>query len=792
MIRNYLKIATRNFSREKFVIIINVVGLSMGMAVTLLIGLWIWDEYSFDTYFQNHKKIAVAMSTQTWNGETTTTEGVAVPLAYQLQNNYNEYFKRIALTSEEKSYVISKGEKKFLETGIWVQKDFPELFSLKLINGTSAGFSDPSSVLISESVANALFGTSNPVNETIRIDNKINLKVIGVFADLPFNTRFFNIKILLPWENVENRNNQEASWSNHHFRIYAELYDANKINIATSQIKNICKSFITQKTNEELLLHPVDKAHLYDKFSNGKVVGGRVQFVKLFGIIGIFVLLLACINFMNISTARSGKRAKEVGIRKSLGSLRVQLIVQFLFEALLVTFCAVVVSLSLVIIFLPIFNVIADKHLSFPWALPGFWIAILFFTFIISILAGSYPAFYLSAFSPQRVLKGTYEGSSVNASLFRKILVTIQFTISISLIIGTIIVFKQVMYAKNKNVGYSRDGLISVEVSAPEIFNQYNSVRSELLATGAVLDMTGSSSPATNVNNNMVNFDWKGRDPSMAPLIGLVAVTHDFGNTIEWRIKDGRDFSRSFPSDSTDEGAYILNEAAVKLTGLKKPVGDRIKFGDKDHIILGVIDDIIMKSPYSSIEPTIFWLNYDWRIKYLTIKLKPGYNIHNALNKVETVLKKYSPESIFNFRFVDEEYSKKYFDEVRIGRLATLFTLFAITISCLGLFGLTTFTAEQRTKEIGIRKVLGASILNIWFLLTKEFILIVSLAIAIAIPISWLLLSTWLQNYEYRTSISWSPFALAGIGALCITFFTTCFQIFKIARMNPVNSLKVN
>jgi ABC-type antimicrobial peptide transport system permease subunit len=792
MILSYLKIAARNFFREKFVVAINVVGLSMGIAVTLLIGLWIWDEYSFDTYYQNHKKIAVVMSTQTWNGETTTEEGAAVPLAYQLRDKYNEYFKRIALTSEEKSYIISKDEKKCLEAGIWVQEEFPELFSLKLIHGTSVGFSDPSSILISESVATALFGMLNPINETVRIDNKINLKIIGVFSDLPSNTRFSNIKVLLPWNNIENWNNQEAGWSNHHFRIYGELYDEKKIDVATSQIKDICKSFITQKTNEELLLHPLDKAHLYDKFSNGEVVGGRVQFVKLFGIIGCFILLLACINFMNISTARSGKRAKEVGIRKTLGSLRAQLIVQFLFEALLVTLCAVIVSLSLVLIFLPFFNLMADKHLSFPWSLPGFWIIILSFTFFISLLAGSYPAFYLSAFSPQRVLKGTYDGRGFNGSLFRKILVAIQFTISISLIIGTIIVFKQIMYAKNKNVGYSREGLISVEVSASEILDHYNSIRNELLATGAVLDMTGSSSPATNVNNNMVNFDWKGRDAGKAPLIGLIAVTHDFGNTIGWKVKEGRDFLRTSPSDSSDEGAYILNEAAVKLTGLKHPVGDRIKFGDKYHTILGVIDDMIMKSPYSSVEPTIFWLNYEWRIKYLTVKLKPRYNIHETLNKVETVLKKYSPESIFKFRFVDDDYSKKYFNEVQIGRLAALFSLFAIFISCLGLFGLTTFTAEQRTKEIGIRKVLGASVLNIWFLLTKEFIIIVSLAIAIATPISWLLLSAWLQNYEYRTALSWLPFLLGGTSALVITFFTTGFQIFKIARMNPVNSLKVN
>lgn len=789
---HYLKIARRNFSREKFVIAINVIGLSMGMAVTLLIGLWIWDEYSFDTYYQNHKKIAVVMSTQTWNGETTTEEGVSVPLAYQLQTKYNEYFKRIALTSEEKSYIISKDEKKFLETGIWVKGEFPELFSLKILKGTSVGFSAPSNVLISESLATALFGVSNPVNELIKIDNKISLKIIGIFSDLPSNTRFSNIKVLLPWNNVENSNNQEAGWSNHHFRIYGELYDEKKIDIATQQIKGVCKSFITQKTNEELLLHPIDLAHLYDKFSNGKVVGGRVQFVKLFGIIGIFVLLLACINFMNISTARSGKRAKEVGIRKTLGSLRFQLIGQFLFEALLVTFCAVVVSLGLVMVFLPSFNLIADKHLSFPWSLPGFWITILCVTLFISLLAGSYPAFYLSAFSPQKVLKGTFDGGNVNGALFRKILVTIQFTISISLIIGTIIVFKQVMYAKNKNVGYSKEGLISIEVSASEIFDHYDGIKNELLATGVVLDMTGSSSPATNVNNNMVNFDWKGRDQSKAPLIGLVAVTHDFGKTIEWNVKEGRDFSRNFPSDSSDEGSYILNEAAVKLTGLKNPVGDRIKFGDKDHTIVGVIDDIIMKSPYSSVEPTIFWLNYEWRIKYLTVRLRPGHNIQDALSKVETVLKRYSPESIFKFRFVDDEYSKKYFDEVQIGKLATLFTIFAIFISCLGLFGLTTFTAEQRTKEIGVRKILGASVLNIWFLLTKEFILIVSIAIAIATPISWLLLSIWLRNYEYRTAISWSPFFLAGIGALFIAFFTTGFQIFKVAGMNPVNSLKAN
>jgi putative ABC transport system permease protein len=798
MLKNYFKIAWRNLVKGKWYSLINIVGLATGMAVALLIGLWIWDELTYNTYHTNHARLAQLMTTQTFNGETGTGEAVAVPMAAELRTKHADDFKHVSLASWNFGHTLGVGDKKISASGMWVDPVFPAMLTLKMLAGSQDALKDPSSMLIRRSVAKALFGDADPMNKIVRVDSKIDMKVAGVYEDLPRNTSLYDMEILMPWDKYVSTEpwlkNAGTQWGNHSFQLFLQLNDGGKgsrsareekgdFGRITAKIKDIPKEH-NKEGKEEVILQPMDNWHLYGEFKNGKVVGGRIQFVWLFGIIGVFVLLLACINFMNLSTARSEKRAKEVGIRKAVGSLRRQLIGQFLSESVVVACLSFVLAVVLVLLLLPFFNGLADKKMSIPWAHPLFWLTTLGFTLVTGLVAGSYPAFYLSSFKPIKVLKGSIKAGRF-AALPRKVLVVIQFTVSITLIIGTIIVFRQIQYAKNRPVGYTREGLMSVMMNTPDINGHYDALRRDLLHTGALENMSESSSPATQVWSNQIGFDWRGKDPNSVPLFGIVATTHDFGKTIGWQIKEGRDFSRDF----TDTGAFILNEAAVELTGLKHPVGETVKWDDKNHVIVGVVKDMVMESPYKPVKPTIFYLDYGWT-QVITLRIKPGTPVRTAIAKIEPVFKKYNPGSPFEYKFVDEDYAKKFSDEERIGNLATFFAVLAIFISCLGLFGLASFVAEQRTKEIGIRKVLGASVFILWRMLSREFVALVVISFFIAIPIAWYYLTQWLQKYTYHTQVSWWVMAAAGVGALVITLLTVSYQAIAAALMSPVKSLR--
>jgi ABC-type antimicrobial peptide transport system permease subunit len=792
MLKNYFKIAWRNLLKSKVYSAINIIGLATGMAVAILIGLWIWDELSFDTYHKNHERLAQVMTTQTFNGETGTGKAVAMPLANELRSKYGSDFKNVSMASWNFGHILAVGDKKISVEGMWVEPAFPAMFSFKMLKGNVAsGLNDPSSILLSASVAKALFNDEDPINKVIRLDNKENYKVTGVYEDLPRNTTLYKTKILLSWNKYITTEPwlKEAMthWGNHSFQAYVQLNDHIDFDKATAKIKNASMVHLKEAEDgkEELVLQPMDNWRLYNEFKNGKLAGGRIQFVWLFGIIGVFVLLLACINFMNLSTARSEKRAKEVGIRKAMGSLRRQLIKQFLMESIVVAFLALIIAIILAAVLLPFFNGLADKEISLPGGNLVFWLLILGFTFFTGIVSGSYPAFYLSGFKPIKVLKGTFRVGKY-AAVPRKVLVVVQFTISIALIIGTIIVYRQIQFAKDRPVGYTREGLITVMMNTPDLFGHYDALRNDLIATGAVENMAESSSPSTDVWSNQIGFDWEGKDPNSLPLFGTIGVTQDYGRTIGWHIIEGRDFSRDF---TTDTSALILNEAAVKLTGLKNITGKIIKWNDKPYMVVGVVKDMVMQSPYEPIQPTIFKMDPEWA-NVVTVRIKPTLTMSTALAKIETVFKKYNPGSPFEYKFTDDEYAQKFSDEERIGNLSTFFAILAVFISCLGLFGLASFVAEQRTKEIGVRKVLGASIFNLWQMLSKDFVLLVGISCLIAIPVSWYFLHQWLQRYTYRTDIAWWIFLIAAIGALLITMATISYQAIKAAVANPVKSLR--
>ncbi len=793
MLRNYFKIAWRNLVKSKVYSLINILGLATGMAVAMLIALWIWDELTFDKYHANHTQLAQVMTTFIDNdNKMETGRAVCMPIGDELRRKYGSDFKNITMASWNFGHVLAVGDKKITGSGMWVEANFPSMFSLKMIQGNRNALSDPSSILINASMAKTLFGNADPINKTIRLDNKDNYKVAGVFEDLPHNTTLYDAKIFLPWKKYITTEqwlkDAATQWNNHSWQAYVQVADNIDMDKETEKIKNIVMAHKVAATDgkEQAVIFPMDKWRLYSDFKNGKATGGRIQFIWLFSIIGVFVLMLACINFMNLSTARSEKRAKEVGIRKTVGSLRGQLISQFLSESVLVAFVSFIFSIILVVVLMPLFNKLADKSIVLPWGNPVFWLVTLAFTFLTGLISGSYPALYLSKFEPIKVLKGTFKVGRF-ASLPRKILVVVQFTFSIALVIGTIIVFKQIQFAKNRPVNYRTNGLITVSMSTPDLYGHYDALRSDLLATNVVDNMAESSSPTTGVWSNQIGFNWQGKDPNSLPSFGIIAVTQDFGKTIGWKIKEGRDFSKDFATDSL---GMVLNEAAVKQVGMKRDiVGQTIQFNDKNYTVVGVIKDMVMESPYEPIKPTVFLYNPDWA-NVITIAIKHGEPVKDALSKIENVFKKYNPGAPFDYTCNDEEYAKKFADEQRIGNLATFFTILAVFISCLGLFGLASFVAEQRKKEIGVRKVLGASVFNLWQMLSKEFALLVIISCFIAIPLAWYYLSQWLQHYDYKTDISSWVFILSGAGALLITGITVSFQAIKAAVANPVKSLR--
>ncbi len=795
MLKNYFKIAWRNFFKNKISSFVNISGLASGMAVSMLIGLWIWDELSFNKSFKNYDHIAQVLTNANYNGGIGTDYNTAPPYGDELRNNFGSDFKHVLMTSRALSVVLSSGEKNLMKTGYYFEPGITDMLDLKMIKGTHAGLKDPSSILLSESVAKAFFGDADPMGKTMKIDNKINVMVTGVYEDLPYNTEFADMGFVAPWQLyvMNDRWIRKDNWEQDGFQTYVQIADHADMDKVSHEIRDLKLNRIDKekaKANPQVFLLPMSKFHLYSDFDNGVIVGRNAQFVWMYGIIGIAVLLLACINFMNLATARSEKRAKEVGIRKTIGSLRTQLVKQFLVESILVVLFSFLLSLMVVQLMLPLFNEVADKKMVLPWANIFFWLIGLGFSLITGFIAGSYPAFYLSSFKPVKVLKGTFKAGKF-ASVPRKALVVLQFTVAIVLIIGVIIIYRQIQLGKSRPVGYQREGLIDVTTPTDEIHDHIDVVRHELKGSGAVSEIAETVNPVTTLGFAGNGFQWANRPIDENFWIGKAYITPEYGKTVGWQIIQGRDLSRSFATDST---AVILNESMVKYMGIKNPVGMVIKetlFGKTtSYTVVGVVKDMLMQSPYRSVKETIYIPDNE-KTYHVAIRLTPHINVNAALGKIEAVFRKYAPNSPFEYKFVDSEYERKFGDEERVSKLASVFAVLAILISCLGLFGMASFMAEQRTKEIGVRKVLGATVINLWGLLSKEFVILVIISFLIASPIASYFMYNWLQDYQYRTELSWWIFAMAGAGALIITLATVSFQAIKAALANPVQSLRM-
>ncbi|MFB6456285.1 ABC transporter permease [Chitinophaga sp. Hz27] len=791
MFKNYYRLAWRNLQRSKGFAIINILGLAIGMAIVILIGLWVEDELSYDKSIPGYNRNVQLM--HHWNDEVNkkiaTVPYLPIPAATELKTKYSAYFKYVALARPTTGRIFGDGEKKMSRSGLYAEQDLASILSLQILSGGIAGMNDPNSVFISASTAAAFFGKDNAVNKTLKFDNKTLITVAGVYADFPRNSSFYGTDFILPWAHLVAEKswvkNAYDQWNNNSFQLYAQLAPNANQEKAANAIKLMLQHRSGRNDGAVLFMHPMSKWHLYEEFTNGVNTGGSIRYVVIFGIVGLFVLILACINFMNLNTARSQKRAKEVGVRKAIGSERKQLIFQFLIEAILVAGLALVISLLMVILSLPWFNSVADKQIHFPYTSPLFWGIAVSMVLITGLLAGSYPAFYLSSFNALKVLKGTFKVNPV-AALPRKVLVVVQFSVSVALIIGTFIILQQIKYAKERPLGYDQNGLINISMSTPDLYGKYDLLRTELMSSGAAINMAEASNSASVINAHLGGFDWTGKNPEISHVFGVSWVSHDFGNTVGWQFVAGRDFSRNF---STDSNGIILNESAIALMGITSPIGATIRFDDHPFHILGIIKNVVMESPFDKAAPAAFMMDYD-NVSDITIRLNPAMSTHQAIGEIEKVMKKYNPAAPFEYRFINDEFNNKFKTEERVGKLTSSFAILAIFISCLGIFGLATFTAEQRTKEIGIRKVLGASVVQLWTNLSREFLILVFIAFAVAMPLAWTFMSHWLNAYEYRVNITIWTFIFTAVLTLMITLSTVSYQALKAALANPVDSLK--
>lgn len=797
MFKNYLKIAWRNLWKNKGYSAINVGGLALGMAVTLIIGLWIQDELSHNSYFKNKDSIAQVFQSQTFNQETGTGPAIPRPLEKVLRDGYADNFKHLVMSSWNISRYLRYKEKSLSKTGNFMQREAPEMLDLKIIKGEKDGLRELNSVMLSESVSHALFGNEDPIGKTLKVNNQYDVMVSAVYEDIPFNNSFNDVEFLMPWDKMiatqEWMKNAEDQWGNNSFQMFVQIADNSTMEKVTEAILNVKKNANedTAEFNPQIFLFPMKDWYLRGNFENGEQVGGRIKYVWLFGIIGAFVLLLACINFMNLSTARSEKRAKEVGIRKSIGSQRNQLINQFLSESFLVVLFAFIIAVIIVLLSMNGFNDLSKKEISFPWNSTNFWVVSLVFITITALVAGSYPALYLSSFRPVDVLKGTFT-SGKYAGLPRKILVVLQFTVSVAFIIGTVIVMQQINFAKNRPVGYDKVGLVQIPTFSQDFEGKYDLMRSEFLNSGAVIEMSASSSPTTQIWSNRSGFDWEGKPEGFQEDLAWTEVTPEYVKSLGMKIVDGRDFSREF---ATDSNAVLINRTAVKYMGIKDPVGKFLKDDDEEDPgpplkIIGVVEDMITQSPYEPVKQGVYVFDKHGNSSFYNLRLNPNQSASQNMAIIENVFKEHFPNLPFQYDFVDDEYGEKFAAEERIGTLSGIFTALAILISCLGLFGLTSFVAEQRTKEIGVRKVLGATVFNVWNMLSKDFLKLVIISCFIAIPISYYVMNGWLQDYPYHVILEWWIFAFAVIGSLAITILTVSFQAIKAANANPVKSLR--
>ncbi|MBQ4820421.1 ABC transporter permease [Aquimarina sp. MMG016] len=782
MITNYIKIAFRSLLKNKGYSFLNIFGLAIGITCASLIFLWVEDELSFNDSFENQEQVYYVPTNQEYEGEWRTFYSTPGPLAQVMKDEIPGVIRATRSSSEERTFSI--GDNSINRTGRYADEDFLHIFSLNFIEGTiEEAFKNPEAIVLTQEVVEQLFGkNTKALGKVVKVNNKDNYLVSGVIENLPKNVSF-PFDWVAPFERYRDGAEWMTEYGSNFSDTFVELSPETNFEAVDKKVREILP-IKNPNSNTYGFLHIIKDWHLRSKFEGGKVVGGRITYVRLFSIIAIIILLIACINFMNLSTARSEKRANEVGVRKAMGSSRSRLMVQFVAEALVMAFFASVVSILLLFLLLPQFNLLIEKDLVLGLANPLHITVLLGITVICGVFAGLYPAFYLSSFRPVEVLKGI-KVTSGSASFIRKGLVVGQFTISIVFIISTILVYQQIQYAKNRELGYDKDQLISMRINK-EMIDKFSVIQQDLIKTGFVHNAALCNSQILSGGNNGSGFIWKGGTDTEDVLLSFRHITESFFDTAGMEIIEGRGFSKNVDADSTH---VMISQSLAKLMDTESVIGNTISRDEDSYEIIGVVKDYLYGDMYDTSDPVLF-INNPYYARYMYVKTKAGVPVNQAVAGVETVMKKHNPGFPFEYTFIDEAFDAKFKNEQLVGELSQIFALLAILISCLGLFGLAAYTAEQRSKEIGVRKVLGASVTGIVKLLSKDFLKLVFISILVAVPIAWLAMSNWLQDFAYRIEMNWWVFIIAGIVAIIIALVTVSFQAIKAAIANPVNSLK--
>lgn len=785
MIRSYITIAWRSLFRNKGFSAINIFGLTIGITCTILIFLWVKDELAFNKFHANYNNIYQVMAHRDFNNQVFTDQNMVLPLAETIKKDIPQ-IKNAVVTTHRQSHVLTYGESQLKKYGYRVSDGFFDIFSWKFISGNPAtAIQDAYSLILTESTAKSLFGNADPMNKIVKVDNEYDAKVTAVVADIPGNSSFqFDFINSFNYDS-EFLQRSMTDWTNSSWTVFIQARPGTNISALEKKINEIKQQHDpTDKKISTYFAFPMEKWRLYSDFKDGKNIGGLIAYVRLFTIIACIILLIACVNFMNLSTSRSEKRAKEVGVRKTMGSPRAQLIFQFFTESLIITLIAFLCSIVVVFMLLPAFNTLVNKQLAFDLTDPSFWIASLIIVSFTGIIAGSYPSLYLSSFNPVKVLKGTFLPGKA-AILPRRILVVGQFVISILLISATIIIYQQIQHIRHRDIGYNPDNLIMIP-SSPDLSRNFAAVKQELVSTGMVEATTRTMSPITDIWWRSPAPDWEGKPENASIIFAGESSDVDFTKTMGIKILDGRDFSGT-PADSS---SMLLNKAAVEVLGIKNPVGMQMRYAGGIYTVIGVTDNYVMGSPFEPVDPMMMFYNPN-RVNSITIRLKSSAQLQKALPAVESIFKKFNPAVPFEYQFVDQEFAKKFVSEELISKLTNIFAGLAIFICCLGLAGLASFTIEKRIREIGIRKVIGATVPQLLMLISKEFLKLVGIAFIIAVPLTWWLMYNWLQKYTFRINISLWLFGAVGVMALLLTLIVVSLNTIKAAKAKPVDSLRM-
>ncbi|MFT4033569.1 MAG: ABC transporter permease [Siphonobacter sp.] len=791
MLRNYLIIAWRNLLRNKAFSVLNITGLALGMTCSMLIFLWVQDEKSVDAFHANGEQLYQVYERSYHDGK--------VEASYSTQGLLAQELKRVIPEVQYASgleYVSAPGTQNTFEAkdkiskmgGMFADTDFFRMFSYPLLLGTpQTALTEPNVVAISRKMAENFFGSpEKAMGQIIRFDNKEALKVTAVFENMPANSSH-QFDFFRSWEDFIQQNKWVNNWSNTSPSTYIQLRPGADAAKVEAKIKDFIYRYQpkTQGFQSELALQPYPEKYLNSNFKNGYIDGGRIEYIYFFTAIAVFVLLIACINFMNLATAQSSKRSKEVGLRKAIGAVRSSLIAQFIGEAVLLAFFSILIALLLSDLLLPAFNTLTGKQLTLPLTQPLFWLSLLGLIVVTGFVSGSYPALFLSSLNTVKVLKGTLK-FSWKATFFRQGLVVFQFTLSIMFIIGIIVVYRQMNYIQSKNLGYNRENLVYLPIEG-ELVNNYSTFKTEAEKYPGIVIVSKMRNSPTVIEHHTGGISWDGKDPNVSIFFADGVVGYDFVKTMKLELKEGRDFSKAF---ATDTAAYLLNETAVHRMALKDPIGQTISWGNRPGIIIGVLKDFHFTSMHQAIDPLIIRLDdTTWGWGTVLVRTEAG-KTQQAINSLEKLTKSLNPKFPFTYRFSDQEFDHLYKSEQVVSQLSNYFAILAITIACLGLFGLAGFTAERRTKEIGVRKVMGASVISVVGLLSKDFLKLVLIAILIASPVAWYAMNHWLQGFAYRISIDWWIFVIAGLASLLIAWLTVSYQSIQAALMNPVKSLK--